>query len=403
MFSKKILESKEEINIVEEVNNLINKAIEKNASDIHIEPLKDKVRIRYRVDGKLFTVKNHDLKEISKLTTRIKIMAKLDVAEKRIPQDGGFKFTLNNRDIDIRVSTILTIYGEKIVLRILNKDEASVNLDKLGISKEDISLIRSISNVENGLIYLTGPTGCGKSTTLYSLIKELNREDINIITVEDPVEFKIDGVNQIQINETAGIGFSNTLKSILRQDPEIILVGETRDRETAEISVRAAITGHRVFSTLHTSDSYSAIIRLLDMHIEDYLIRASLKGVLSQRLIRTLCNNCKERVLVTEEQGDILKTIDKVEIPKYIYKPVGCNKCNKGYLGRKAVMEILPIDRDFRKIIRKNIDLDKLRNLGRDKNIKNLLQKALVDLYNGTTSFDEVMNLSLNMEFQNGV
>ncbi|QQK08628.1 GspE/PulE family protein [Miniphocaeibacter halophilus] len=402
MFSKKILESKEEINIVEEINDLINNAIKQNASDIHIEPLKDKVRIRYRVDGKLFTTKSYDLKEISKITTRIKIMSKLNVAEKRIPQDGGFKYSLTNRDVDIRVSTILTIYGEKIVLRILNKDEANVSLDKLGISKEDISLIRNISNVENGLIYLTGPTGCGKSTTLYSVIKELNKEDINIITVEDPVEFKIDGVNQIQINEAAGIGFSNTLKSILRQDPEIILVGETRDRETAEISVRAAITGHRVFSTLHTSDSYSAIIRLLDMNIDDYLIKASLKGVLSQRLIRNLCNNCKEKVLVTEEQKEILKNIDRVEVPKYIYKPVGCSKCNNGYLGRKAVMEILPIDSDFRNIIRKNIDLDKLRNLGREKNIKNLLQKALVHLYNGTTSFDELMNLSLNMEFKNG-
>lgn len=387
-----------DVNIVDEVDELIKKAVEIGASDIHIEPMENNIRIRYRLDGKLLKVKEFPIDYLSKIVTRIKILGELDVAEKRLSQDGGFKFDVEDREVDIRISTILTIYGEKIVLRILLKDDGKVNLNNLGIGKEDIEEIRKIIEVENGLIYLTGPTGCGKTTTLYSIIKELNEEDVNIITIEDPVEFKIDGVNQVQVNEGANIKFSNALRSILRQDPEIILVGETRDRETASISIRASITGHKVFSTLHTNDSYSAIIRLLDMGVEDYLIKASLKGVVSQRLIRVLCNNCKEEVEVKNYQREIFKNTIDVEIPSRIYKPVGCEKCNKGYLGRKAVMEILYIDNDFRDLIKSNIDLDELRDMGKKKNIKNLLQKTTLEVFKGVTSFEELMSFSIYMD-----
>ena len=396
------VELKEDLDIVFEIDKLIAEAVEAKASDIHIEPQEDNIRIRYRVDGKLYTIDYYSLDYLSKIVTRIKIMANLDIAEKRKSQDGGFELSINSRKIDIRTSTILTIYGEKIVLRILEKDNEKIGLKYLGIGEEDICKIQELANIENGLIYLTGPTGCGKSTTLYSIIKELNREDINIITIEDPVEFKISGVNQIQVNEGAGINFSNTLRSILRQDPEIILVGETRDKETADISIRSSITGHKVFSTLHTNDSYSAIIRLLDMGIEDYLIRASVKGVISQRLVRTLCNNCKEKVAITHIQKDILKEIDENLEFEYIYIPVGCDKCREGFLGRKAITEILKIDFDFRNLIRKDLNLDDLRKLGKEKGIKNLLEKGVIDLYNGLITFEDLMNLSLNMEMNNG-
>ncbi len=403
MFSKKSIKEKDtnELNVVTEIDNLINKAIEIGASDIHIEPRERDIRIRYRLDGKLFRYCNFEKTLLNKFTTRIKIMAELNVAEKRVSQDGGFKYSYSSKDVDIRVSTILTIYGEKIVLRILDKDDSKIKLSKLGIIDEDIEIIRKIISIENGLIYLVGPTGCGKSTTLYSIIKELNDEFVNIITVEDPVEFKIDGVNQIQVNEEAGITFSNTLRSILRQDPEIILVGETRDKETAEMSIRSSITGHRVFSTLHTNDSYSAIIRLLDMNIDDYLIRASLRGVVSQRLVRILCPHCKTKVKLTDEQKDILKNIDSNFRNDYVYEAVGCSKCNNGYHGRKAIMEILYIDRDFRKLIKYDLDLDELRNLGKEKNIKTIVEKGVAELENGIISFNELMDLSLNTEIEN--
>lgn len=398
MFSKNNSNFNKEVNVVDEIDEIIINAINLGVSDIHFEPMEKLIRVRYRLDGKLFVVKNISIYKLSKITTRIKILGKLDVAERRLPQDGGFKFKVENKEVDIRVSTILTIYGEKIVLRILEKDNEKISLDKLGISNKDIKTIMDLITIDSGLIYITGPTGCGKSTTLYSIIKELNNEEINIITIEDPVEFKINGVNQIQINEGANIKFSNTLRSILRQDPEVILVGETRDKNTANISVRASITGHKVFSTLHTNDSYSAIIRLLDMEVEDYLIKASLKGVISQRLIRVLCSQCKQKVKVTNTQKKLFKSISNIEIPDFIYKPVGCLKCNNGYLGRKAVMEILIIDKEFRNIINKNIDLDCLRKLGKEKNIENLLQKTLLDVYSGVTSFEELVNFSIFME-----
>ena len=381
--------------IILNVNELIFKAVQRGCSDIHIEPFADSVRVRFRIDGRLYTEKSISRLEYERYVSRIKVMSKLNIAEKRLPQDGSFNFDYENVNVDIRVSTISTIYGEKVVLRILQKDEEKIKLENLGILPQDLEELLRLSKVENGLIYLTGPTGCGKTTTLYSLLGLLNDERVNIITIEDPVEFKIPGINQIQINEKAGITFSSALRSILRQDPEIILVGETRDKETAQISVRASITGHKVFSTLHTNDSYSAIVRLLDTDVEDYLIRASLRGVVSQRLIRNLCPHCKVESPISQRQIDYLKGLGIKDIPKTVFSPCGCSHCHEGYLGRKALLEILIIDSEFRKLIVEDVNLDDLKALGKKKGIGTLEYKGALDFISGNTSFEELANLSI--------
>lgn len=381
--------------IILNVNELIFKAVQRGCSDIHIEPFAESVRVRFRIDGRLYTEDGISRLEYERYVSRIKVMSKLNIAEKRLPQDGSFNFDYENVNVDIRVSTISTIYGEKVVLRILEKDENKISLKNLGLNEEDMHKLLNLAKVDNGLIYLTGPTGCGKTTTLYSLLRELNNDRVNIITVEDPVEFKISGINQIQINEKAGINFSNALRAILRQDPEIILVGETRDKETAQISVRSSITGHKVFSTLHTNDAYSAIVRLLDMGVEDYLIRASLRGVVSQRLIRLLCPHCKREISLSSERIDYLKSIGLSEFPTKVYEPCGCEHCNEGYLGRKALVEIVIIDKDFRELIEPDVNLDALKALGKKKDIKNLQYKGGVEFLKGNTSFEELANLSI--------
>ncbi|WP_300408633.1 GspE/PulE family protein [Lagierella sp.] len=395
MFKNLKVNNEEKTNIILEVNRLISKAVERGCSDIHIEPFENSVRVRFRIDGRLYEEETLEPFIYQRYISRIKVMSGLNIAEKRLPQDGSFNFKKDDFNVDIRVSTISTIYGEKLVLRILEKDLAKIKLENLGILSRDLKLLLKLSKVENGLIYLTGPTGCGKTTTLYSLLQQLNDKRVNIITIEDPVEFKISGINQIQINEKAGITFSSALRSILRQDPEIILVGETRDRETAQISVRASITGHKVFSTLHTNDSYSAIIRLLDMGVEDYLIRASLRGVVSQRLIRNLCPHCKVEMPISQKQIDYLKNLGIEDFPEVVYGPCGCSHCHEGYLGRKALLEILIIDKDFRKLIKEDVNLDDLKTLGRKKSIESLEYKGALDFVSGNTSFEELANLSI--------
>lgn len=395
MIRKKVKKVEKADNIILDVNELIFEAVQRGCSDIHIEPFSETVRVRFRIDGRLYNERTLLKSEYERYVSRIKVMSGLNIAEKRLPQDGSFNFDYENLNVDIRVSTISTIYGEKVVLRILEKDEKKISLKNLGLYDEDLNILLNLAKVDNGLIYLTGPTGCGKTTTLYSLLRELNDERVNIITVEDPVEFKISGINQIQINEKAGINFSTALRSILRQDPEIILVGETRDKETAQISVRSSITGHKVFSTLHTNDAYSAIIRLLDMGVEDYLIRASLRGVVSQRLIRILCPHCKKEVSLDSKRIDYLKSFGISEFPEKVYEPCGCELCNEGYLGRKALVEIVIIDRDFRDLIKHDVNLDELKALGKKKDIKNLQYKGCVEYLKGNTSFEELANLSI--------
>lgn len=277
------------------VNSIIDDAIRKNSSDIHIEPFEESVRIRFRINGSLVEYKTVDKSMHSKIITRIKIMSELDIAEKRLPQDGRITYTYENSKIDLRISIINTIHGQKCVIRILNPESFKIGMQNLGISENEQKMIEGFTKFENGMVLICGPTGSGKTTTLYTMLEQENTIDKNIITIENPVEYNIFGINQIQINEKIGLRFDNTLKFVLRQDPSVIMVGEIRDLETSKLAIRASITGHKVYSTIHTDDCYQSIIRLMDMGIEDYMIRASLKVVIAQRLVRKLCPHCKKK------------------------------------------------------------------------------------------------------------
>ena len=290
------------------VNSIIDDAIRKNSSDIHIEPFEENVRIRFRINGSLMEYKTVDKSMHSKIITRIKIMSELDIAEKRLPQDGRITYTYENSKIDLRISIINTIHGQKCVIRILNPESFKIGMQNLGISENEQKMIEGFTKFENGMVLICGPTGSGKTTTLYTMLEQENTIDKNIITIENPVEYNIFGINQIQINEKIGLRFDNTLKFVLRQDPSVIMVGEIRDLETSKLAIRASITGHKVYSTIHTDDCYQSIIRLMDMGIEDYMIRASLKVVIAQRLVRKLCPHCKKKVTPTPEQMEIFRS-----------------------------------------------------------------------------------------------
>ncbi|MDU3125778.1 MAG: GspE/PulE family protein, partial [Finegoldia magna] len=290
------------------VNSIIDDAIRKNSSDIHIEPFEENVRIRFRINGSLVEYKTVDKSMHSKIITRIKIMSELDIAEKRLPQDGRITYTYENIKIDLRISIINTIHGQKCVIRILNPESFKIGMQNLGISESEQQMIEGFTKFENGMVLICGPTGSGKTTTLYTMLERENTIDKNIITIENPVEYNIFGINQIQINEKIGLRFDNTLKFVLRQDPSVIMVGEIRDLETAKLAIRASITGHKVYSTIHTDDCYQSIIRLMDMGIEDYMIRASLKVVIAQRLVRKLCPHCKKKVTPTPEQMEVFRS-----------------------------------------------------------------------------------------------
>ncbi|MBS5966635.1 MAG: type II/IV secretion system protein [Finegoldia magna] len=373
------------------VNSIIDDAIRKNSSDIHIEPFEENVRIRFRINGSLVEYKTVDKSMHSKIITRIKIMSELDIAEKRLPQDGRITYTYENSKIDLRISIINTIHGQKCVIRILNPESFKIGMQNLGISEDEQQMIEGFTKFENGMVLICGPTGSGKTTTLYTMLEHENTIDKNIITIENPVEYNIFGINQIQINEKIGLRFDNTLKFVLRQDPSVIMVGEIRDLETAKLAIRASITGHKVYSTIHTDDCYQSIIRLMDMGIEDYMIRASLKVVIAQRLVRKLCPHCKKKVTPTPSQMEVFRSNGLN--PTEIYEPGSCDECSSGYDGRMAVMQILKIDDDLRSLIKKDMNLKSLKNYGEENNIDSLFKKALIQVALGNTSFDEAMRL----------
>lgn len=373
------------------VNSIIDDAIKKNSSDIHIEPFEETVRIRFRINGSLVEYKTVDKSMHSKIVTRIKIMSELDIAEKRLPQDGRITYTYKNSKIDLRISIINTIHGQKCVIRILNPEAFKIGMQNLGISQNEQQIIESFTKFENGMVLICGPTGSGKTTTLYTMLEQENTIDKNIITIENPVEYDISGINQIQINEKIDLRFDNTLKFVLRQDPSVIMIGEIRDLETAKLANRASITGHKVYSTIHTDDCYQSIIRLMDMGIEDYMIRASLKVVIAQRLIRHLCPNCKKKVQPTDEQLEIFRA-NGLNLSE-IYEPGSCEQCSCGYDTRLAVMQILKIDDNLRSLIKKDMDLKSLKNYGETNKIDSLFKKALIQVAKGNTSFEEAMRL----------
>jgi type IV pilus assembly protein PilB len=343
--------------VVRLINSLIEQALKMEASDIHIEPLVDKIRVRFRIDGELREILEIPNKSHSAIVTRIKVMAGMNIAEKRLPQDGRLEMNVDSAEIDMRISVLPTVYGEKIVLRILNRGIFLKSKYELGFTDKNLKIFDLIMECPNGIILVAGPTGSGKTTTLYAYINELNKINKNIITVEDPVEYKIRGINQVQVNSKIGLSFASGLRSILRQDPDIIMIGEIRDEETAEIAVRAAITGHLVISTIHTNDAPSAVIRLQDMGIKPFLVAASLRGVVSQRLVKKICTNCKEEYLSNNFENDLLELKESV----VLYKGTGCSKCyNTGYYGRIGIHEVMKVDQNMRNIIYKGGSTDEL-------------------------------------------
>lgn len=375
--------------VVKLVNSVISQGVKMSASDIHIEPFEEVIRVRNRVDGDLQEIMKLPKRSLSAIVTRIKIMSGIDIGEKRVPQDGRIESFVEGKEIDMRISTLPTVHGEKVVIRLLDRSRFIFKKEDLGFTSKNLEIFNNILRQPYGIILATGPTGSGKTTTLYSVLRELNREEKNIITVEDPVEYKIEGINQVQVNTKAGLTFANGLRSILRQDPDIIMIGEIRDTETANIAVRAAITGHLVISTLHTNDTASTIIRLLDMGIEPYLISSAVVGIVSQRLVKKLCNNCK----TAYEASSTEKRILGLDINKNVklYKPIGCNYCNKGFNGRTAIHEVMSIDEDIRELIDKNASIDVIRNKSIEKGMITLLENAKKLALKGIITIEQVL------------
>lgn len=375
------------------VESIINNAIKARASDIHIEPFEKFIRIRYRIDGDLHEVLKPPKDILGALVTRIKILANLNIAEKRLPQDGRILTRIDDREVDLRVSILPTVFGEKIVIRILSRDSMIVDKKQLGLDGENLKKLNSIVQSPYGIVLVTGPTGSGKSTTLYAVLSELNSSKKNIITVEDPVEYLIEGINQVNVNVKAGLTFASGLRSILRQDPDIIMIGEIRDAETAEIAVRAAITGHLVLSTIHTNDAASAVIRLVDMGIEPYLVATSVAGVVSQRLVKKICPYCVEKYEAGSYEKNILNIDESKKV--YLYRGKGCNYCdNTGYKGRTAVYEIMEITKEHRELIIKSQNTDVLKDLSLQNGMKTLKMSCKEMVLRGITTIDEMIKIT---------
>jgi type IV pilus assembly protein PilB len=390
----KLIARAEEAPVVKLVDLIVRQAIDERASDIHIEPFKDKISLRYRIDGKLYEIPPPAKQLHLPIISRIKILSKLDIAEKRLPQDGAFLVKLEDRPIDIRVSTVPTIYGEKVVLRILDRSAVVLDLNRLGFEPKQLEQMRHAINLPYGLVFLTGPTGSGKTTTLYAILSEIKDPTKNIITVEDPVEYKLDGINQVQVKPEIGLTFANALRSFLRQDPDIMLVGETRDLETAQICIRSALTGHLVFSTLHTNDAPSAISRLIDIGIEPYMIAPSIQLVVAQRLLRKLCPDCKEAYEPTAEQAKDIKI--KADL---IYKPKGCSKCGQiGYRGRACIAEIMTINEQMRDLISQGASYQKIRDAAKEFGMHTLYEIGIKKVEDGITSLEEALSVTLGAD-----
>lgn len=381
--------------IVQLVNSMIEQAVRQRTSDIHIEALEKKVRVRYRIDGALHERMTYNIKMLPAIVARLKVVGGMDIAEKRKPQDGRITSFVDGREFDIRVSILPTVYGEKVVMRLTNKNALTRDKAELGFNDHDLKLFDHILMNPHGIILVTGPTGSGKSTTLYTALSELNKEDVNIITVEDPVEANVAGINQVQTNTKAGLTFASALRSILRQDPDIIMIGEIRDEETASIAVQASITGHLVVSTLHTNSAASTITRLADMGLPEYLIADSTVGIIAQRLVRRLCPRCKKKVLANADQLELLGFGPDEQVE--IYEPVGCSSCdNNGFKGRIGVYEIMEVTPKVRKVIAAGEDAEHIKQAALEEGMYTLRMSATNYVLEGITSVSEMIKVSFD-------
>lgn len=390
-----LLDETSDAPIIKLLNLLLTGAVKDRASDIHIEPYQGNVRVRYRIDGILYDILSLPRKIHSPLVSRVKVMASLNIAEKRLPQDGRIEIRIADRSVDIRVSTIPTSFGERVVLRLLDKTSSVLKLSDLGMDEQKVNQFNSLIKSPYGIILVTGPTGSGKTTTLYAALSSINSPEVNIITIEDPVEYQIEGIGQIQVNPKIDLTFAQGLRSIVRQDPDVILIGEVRDRETAEIAIQSSLTGHLVFSTLHTNDAASAVTRLIDMGIEPYLVTSSVIAIIAQRLVRVLCPKCKEPYIPDEESLRNLGLDPKALGETVFYRKTGCAACmNTGYRGRTAIFEILILDDAIKRTILKTSDSNQIQDEAVRRGMATLLANGAEKVLEGTTTIEEVFRVT---------
>ncbi len=382
--------------VIRLVNLIITHALESRSSDIHIEPFENRIIVRYRIDGVLHEVESPPRRLSAAVISRIKIMANLDIAERRLPQDGRIKLRVGTKEIDLRVSTVPTMHGESLVMRILDKGGVPLDFQRLGFDEAVLKNFMDVLMLPHGIILVTGPTGSGKTTTLYTALHALNTPDKKILTVEDPVEYQMEGINQIQVKPQIGLTFANSLRSIVRQDPDVIMIGEIRDLETAQIAVQSALTGHMVLSTLHTNDAASTVNRLLDMGMEDYLLTSTVNGILAQRLVRTLCAQCRQAYTALPE------VVEEMQLKRYtdaepiqLYHPTGCDKCGgTGYIGRVSIMEMLPMTDEIRSLVMRHAIASEIRDLAMQQGMQTMYENGLAKAVAGITTMEEVMRVT---------
>ncbi len=390
-----LLDDTSDAPVIRLVNHMISQAVKAGASDIHIEPFQDVLTVRYRIDGILYEMLTPPKGVQASLISRIKVMAKMNIAEKRVPQDGRAQVRIGDQEIDIRISTVPTSYGERLVMRLLNKSGYFLEFSEFGLSDENYQLINRLIRQNTGIVLVTGPTGSGKTTTLYAALSDINSPDKNIITIEDPVEYNLKGIGQIQVNAKTGVTFAKGLRSIVRQDPDVVLIGEIRDLETAKIAIQSALTGHLVFSTLHTNDSAGAITRLVDLGVEPYLISSSVNSVIAQRLVRVLCSGCKEKYQITASHIKSLNGPGKKFIGEYAFRPVGCPRCfNTGYSGREAIFEIMMMNETLKTLVLETSDANQIRDAALKSGMITLRQDGMSKVIKGITSIGEVLRVT---------
>jgi len=394
-----VLDAAEDNKVIKLLNLVLLQAIRDHASDIHFEPFEDEFKMRYRIDGVLYEMVPPPKYLGPAITSRVKVMANLDIAERRLPQDGRVELRVGGNPVDLRVSVLPTMHGESVVMRVLDRSNVELSLDRIGMRPDDLEKFRGIMSRPNGIVIVTGPTGSGKTTSLYAALAERNTIDVKILTAEDPVEYDIDGLCQVQVNADVGLTFAAALRSFLRQDPDVILVGEIRDLETAQIAVQASLTGHLVFSTLHTNDAPSSIVRLLDLGLESFLLTATLEAIVAQRLVRSVCANCKQQYTPSQEQlMELDLTTDDVS-GRTFFRGKGCNNCHgSGYKGRSALFEIMTVNDTMRDLIMNSASTAVMRDEARRRGMRTLRESGLLTIYEGLTTIDEVVRETMQEE-----